>query len=1482
MGCYIYIRAKGQTALHIACASGHLHIAQYLVHKKWCNVTVEDVHGNSLLVPSFVNKHWKMANFLLQISPNLAITKLERIFPSCDKSIVMEMAKEALSTSCKNGYFGLVKYVCENSEDYKVPIQLARCCYNLHIVKYLLHHCQCKMPDDMSEVHIACIQGNVEKVRTALDRDGSAILGTGDQFGTTPLHYATLEPIILNMAVKNAGEMLLNVTDSKVIGNTPLHHSIRYECIESVAILVRAPGCDVNLSNFEEETPLITACKHSNSAVLQSLLQCDRCDLNACDKDGDTALHIAISTESSSQLENVQCLLQSDRCDPNMINKSGCTPLHIVCCQGDIPLLEALLKSGANILQTSNDSFENAPIHIACIYSRLDILKALLRHTNCDSNQRNAEGNTALHIVCRKRTDREVQFLQVLTSTPGIDPTLVNHEGIAPFEVVDSDGNTLLHIACAKGNSTMVEFLVRNGADVSKSNRHGDAPIHITCKCCQLNSLKAILGSKICNPNQQNDCGDTALHIVCRMSINEAIPYFRVLVSTPGINPKIINHEGMVPFEPIENDVNILHSACAKGEIELVELLVKNGTNVLKLDSHGQAPIHIACMFSRLDILRILLGSTYCDSNQQTADGNTALHIVCRMRTGRELQFLQVLTSTPGINTTLVNHEGITPCNVVGNDGNNLLHVACAKGNITMVELLLKNGADILKRNRHGDGPIHIACKHSRLDVAKQLLTFNDCNPDQTNAHNDTSLHIVSRKGGSSEEMMKNSKIVELLLKNGADVLRPDRHGDAPIHIACKYTRVDILKVLLACSSCNLDQPNAHEDTSLHIVCRKGGNSEEIIKILELLVNNGVDVLKSDRHGDASIHIACKHSKVDILKYLLACSSCNPDQLNADGDTALHIASRVGEETRQNSEMVELLLKKGANAVKPDRRGDAPIHIACKYSGLDTLKELVTSSSCSPNQQNIEGNTALHIVCGMRTGSELKFLEVLTSTPGINPKLMNHKGIVPFEVVDSYGDTLLHTACAEGNSTMVELLITNGADILKPDRHGNAPIHIACKNSRIHILQDLLACNSCNPDQLNTNGDTALHIASRAREKMKQNPKMVELLLKKGANALKPDRRGDAPIHIACKYSGLNTLKELVTSSSCSPNQQNTEGNTALHIVCGIKTGSELKFLQILVSLPGIDLTLKNHEGIVPFEVDDRDGNTLLHTACVKGNFTMVDLLVKNGADVLKPNRHGDAPIHIACKHLKLNVLQLILNCENCDPNQQNANGDTALHIVCRAKCDGEERFLKVLTCTFSIDPEIVNYEGHTPIDIEGVNYSAIDTIKKFLDHKRSHIQSYLKVFVVGNSGNGKSTLIKAITTEASQLLKYVLLAKMKYVNPSDVPPHTAGIVPISFKSKHFGNAVLYDFAGQHEYYSSHAAVMENLILPSPPLFLLLINISKPKEIIREELVYWWHFINNQSQKASAPPHVILAGSHRHGKVKKQRGTENNDKRVHR
>ena len=671
------------------------------------------------------------------------------------------------------------------------------------------------------------------------------------------------------------------------------------------------------------------------------------------------------------------------------------------------------------------------------------------------------------------------------------------------------------------------------------------------------------------------------------------------------------------------------------------------------------------------------------------------------MRTGSELQFLEVLTSTPGINPTLVNHEGIAPFKVVMDNGSTILHIACAEGQPTMVEYLVKNGADVLKPDRCGNAPIHITCKHVRLDILKVILDFKSCDPNQQNASGDTALHIVCNT-------IRNARGLQFL----------------------------VLQCLLQSDRCNPNVINKSDQTPLHIVCHRGD-----IPLLEaLVVDKRCDLNIQDGNGDTALHIGVEN--VEVVKCLLESGRSRCDIYNEKGLTPFHKAIANG-----NTSSVEVMLKSGVNILQTSN-DDSPIHIACIHSRLDILKVLLACTNCDPNQQNAEGDTALHIVCRMRTGREPELLDVLTSTPGINPTLVNHEGDAP-----------IHTACA-------------------------------CMNSRL-----------------------------------------------------------------------LESLKVLLSCESCDLNQQNYRGDTALHIVC--RKRNQLQFIQLLTSTPGINPSLVNHEGISPIEIIDSDGNSLLHNACAEGYTSMVELLVKNGADVLKLNRHGDAPIHTACQHSKLDILKILLESGHCDPNQQNGSGDMPLHIVCRMSRGSKLPFLKMLLSTPGIKPEIVNHEGRTPIEVAGTNYFAIDAIKKFLDHKKSSIQAYLKIFVVGNSGNGKSTLIKAVTTEASQLRRYAPLSKMKYVNPSDVPPHTAGIVPIPFNSKHFGNAVLYDFAGQYEYYSSHAAVMENLILPSAPLFLLLIDISKSKEVIREELVYWWHFINNQSQKAAAPPHVILAGSHK-------------------
>ena len=111
--------SKGQTALHIACTNGHLHITQYLVNEKECSVMVEDVYGHNPFVLSLINKHWKVAEFLLTVAPSSDSFKKHIGILHYGESLVAKVANETFTESCNSGYFQLVKLIKDKCRNYE-------------------------------------------------------------------------------------------------------------------------------------------------------------------------------------------------------------------------------------------------------------------------------------------------------------------------------------------------------------------------------------------------------------------------------------------------------------------------------------------------------------------------------------------------------------------------------------------------------------------------------------------------------------------------------------------------------------------------------------------------------------------------------------------------------------------------------------------------------------------------------------------------------------------------------------------------------------------------------------------------------------------------------------------------------------------------------------------------------------------------------------------------------------------------------------------------------------------------------------------------------------------------------------------------------------------------------------------------------------------------------------------------------------------
>ena len=138
-------------------------------------------------------------------------------------------------------------------------------------------------------------------------------------------------------------------------------------------------------------------------------------------------------------------------------------------------------------------------------------------------------------------------------------------------------------------------------------------------------------------------------------------------------------------------------------------------------------------------------------------------------------------------------------------------------------------------------------------------------------------------------------------------------------------------------------------------------------------------------------------------------------------------------------------------------------------------------------------------------------------------------------------------------------------------------------------------------------------------------------------------------------------------------------------------------------------------------------------------------------------------------------------------------------------------------------------------------------------------VESYSKVFFCGNTGAGKSSLAAVIMERATKPPNY----KYDTSNPIPVELLTTGINVSIVSSHEVGNIVLYDLAGHKEYYSSHAAILENFMLSTPAVFAILFKMTDSLESIKRDLYYWFNFIKNVSFQLSSsrPSQILVIGS---------------------
>jgi ankyrin repeat protein len=426
--------------------------------------------------------------------------------------------------------------------------------------------------------------------------------------------------------------------------------------------------------------------------------------------------------------------------------------------------------------------------------------------------------------------------------------------------------------------------------------------------------------------------------------------------------------------------------------------------------------------------------------------------------------------------------------------------------------------------------------------------------------------------------------------------------------------------------------------------------SEARVEDVKLCVDRGASVDWRDE-GDASCGlttlqaaVCCKGKNKDrlaLVKYLLS-QKVNVNDIDYVESTALHFCAALG-----NGDIIDLLIKEGANPNVYDAEALTPLHLAINNGHMSCVVSLLN------NWAKVDLSDT-----DVMDPQEKYEVERIVSVPGASLYLAKR-------------GTPLHVACSTNRVEVAARLIGQGKANINSSKgpHGCTPLHIACR-AGFHDMYKLLVSEGANVLARDESGEEPLH---RCIEH--GSLEIAELLLKNGARGGSPNHVGVTPVHLAAAFARTNLLKTLVkqggadvdVNSACTKTYDDWDGGRT-PLMYAAHNGN-IETFRTLVDL-GADW--RKMSGV---------GWPALFYAVEANRKEVVEYIVKrdlaDGVHVLVDKSR--TPLMVAAMHNALESAEVLIKAYPFTVNWQDDMGRTSLHWA--AKRSQQEVMKKIVDC---------------------------------------------------------------------------------------------------------------------------------------------------------------------------------------------------------
>ncbi|MFT7811579.1 serine/threonine-protein phosphatase 6 regulatory ankyrin repeat subunit B-like isoform X1 [Arapaima gigas] len=872
-----------------------------------------------------------------------------------------ENGDTAFHISCRRKDTEMAKTLAEfgasidmQNDEGQTPLHIAAELGDEPLLKYLFH---CKAnpnitdKKDRTPLHVAAEQGLTNVVEILTERFKSNVLARTKD-GSTLMHIASecgYQDTALAFLKKGVPLHMPNKS-----GAVCLHSAARRGHTAVVKALL-FKGANVDTTTKDGYTALHVAVQACKPLVVQTLLGFGAQVQLKGGKAMETPLHIAAQVKDG---EKVAEILLKSGADVNAEQKTGETAVHIAARHGNLQMLMALIEEGGDVTWQSKVG-EN-PLHISVRHCHAHVVREILTYlTNKKSHseaqrcvhQANHAGETPLHLAAelKKEMDhREGERIDIIMTLMeyDVDVTAVTKEA----------GETPLHYCARAGNSDTLQAILSNVKSsrlplvVNKHAKNGRSPLLLAAESGHVEVVKILLQNHA-RVDVFDEQGKAALHLAAEHGHEEIADI--LLFNKAFVNAK--SKLGMTP----------LHLSAQNGSNRLVQLLVK--THLASIDAltlNKETPLHLAALYGQLDVCSILLDMK-ADVNACDTHGQTPLHLAAESDHSEVVKLF--LNHRPEL-ATLANVKGAT-----------CAHIAASKGSVAVIRELLKfnkGGVLLAHTKTMNSSPLHLAAAGGHAEVVKLLLEAGASTTEE-DAEGMTVIHLAAKNG--------HTHLLEVLKGNISFKISSAKTGLTALHIAASFGQEDFVHELLTSVPATISSmaptgscrdslirhrlPVESGYTPLHQAAQSG--HEGLVRLLlnypGVQADAQTDVVCLSQ-GSTPLHLAAQNGHVAVVGLLLSRSSLYLHLKDNLGRTCLHKAAASG-----HIITARVLLGQGAEINHTDKNGWTPLHYAAK-SGCLRMVCFLVESGASVLLECHHGRTALQYAAEENHYETVRFL----------------------------------------------------------------------------------------------------------------------------------------------------------------------------------------------------------------------------------------------------------------------------------------------------------------------------------------------------------------------------------------------------------------------------------------------------------------------------------------------------------------------------